>query len=174
MTQLTYAGANNITLDPGVYIGGIVSTISAGKGLTLNSGVYYIKDGPFSVTGGGNLVSGAGGVLIFMDPLDGTDLLTITNTGTIALSPMMTGTWNGLTLFQRRDSTNTVTLGGDPSGNITGAVYVPLGGPLTLAVQNSPASCGSQFVADAMVVDGLGLGSVTVDWDASLAAKYNF
>jgi hypothetical protein len=172
-TQQTYGGANNVTLSPGVYIGGIVSTISAGKGLTLNSGVYYIKNGPFSVTGGGNLVSGAGGVLIFMDPLDGSDLLTITNTGTITLSPMMTGTWNGLALFQRRDSANTVTLGGDASGNITGAVYVPLG-ILDLAVQNSPASCGSQFVAELINVDGLGGGSLTVDWAASLAAKYNF
>jgi len=141
----------SLSLQPGVYTGGIQVT---GGNLTLAPGIYYMDGGGFSFSGTGSLT--ALGVLIVNAPQSNSDTISITGTGTINLSPMTTGLYQGLSLWQTRASTNTLTVSGGGSGSVTGTFYAQHG---TLKVSGSGgSSVGSQYIS----------------WDVTLSGNGNF
>lgn len=157
------------TLDPGVYIGGV--TMSGSGNVTLNSGVYYIKDGPLTRSGTGNLTTSGGGVLIYMDPADGTDLLSFTTTGTVTLAPLSsTGRFANLVIFQKAASTNTITITGGGSYNITGTIYAAAG-TVVITPNSGDTSHASMIVAANITYAGT--GSATVAWTSGLTPFYD-
>jgi hypothetical protein len=141
----------SLSLQPGVYQGGINVT---GGNLTLAPGIYYMDGGPFSFSGTGSLT--AEGVMIVEAPQSNPDVISITGTGTINLSPMTTGLYQGISLWQERTSTNTLTVSGGGSGSITGTFYAQHG---TLKVSGS---------------GGQGVGSQYISWDVVLAGNGTF
>ena len=141
----------SLSLQPGVYKGGIQAT---GGNLTLAPGIYYMDGGGFGFSGTGSLT--ANGVMIVNAPQSNSDTISITGTGTINLSPMTTGLYQGLSLWQTRASTNTLTVSGGGSGSVTGTFYAQHG---TLKVSGSGgSSVGSQYIS----------------WDVTLSGNGNF
>src|SRR5262245_9210923 len=112
----------SLSLQPGVYQGGINVT---GGNLTLAPGIYYMDGGGFSFSGTGSL--SAPGVMIVNAPQSNSDVVGITGTGAINLSPITTGIYQGISMWQTRTSTNTLTVAGGGSGAITGTFYAQHG-----------------------------------------------
>ncbi len=148
------------TLSPGVYNGGI--SISGTANVTLQSGpmpaVYYMQGGGFSVSGNGNVVTG-NGVMIYNDASGGS--LSISGNGSVTLSPMTTGAYAGITLFQARTATASVSISGNgTSTNISGTIYAA-NAPLSLSGNGS--NLGNQYIASTLTISGN--GPLTLDYD---------
>jgi Flp pilus assembly protein TadG len=107
------------TLDPGVYCGGLNL-----KGeVTLNPGVYVIKDGQLSMNSSGTIV-GNGVTFYLMGSNAGFDL----NGGSkLELTPMSTGDYKGLLLVQDRTSNvgGVSKVNGNATTLLKGAIYAP-------------------------------------------------
>src|SRR5204862_3735120 len=61
-TASNFTAKSTITIDPGVYCGGM--QFNAHANVTFNPGIYYIDQGSFSVNGGA-VISGDGVTVIF-------------------------------------------------------------------------------------------------------------
>jgi hypothetical protein len=156
----------SLTLQPGVYKGGINVT---GGSLTLAPGIYYMDGGGFSFSGTGSL--SASGVMIVNAPQSNSDNVSITGTGTINLSPMTTGLYQGISLWQTRTSTNTLTVSGGGGGSVTGTFYAQHG---TLKVSGGGgSSVGSQYISWDVALSGNGNFGIT--WNpAAIAPEKDF
>ena len=84
---------------------------------------------------------------------------------------MKTGPYQGITIWQRRDSTNTIKITGsdaidpatgvDAKMDIKGTFYAA-GGSLDISGNGSGDFIGSQYIADTMIV--MGNGQFSIDW----------
>jgi Flp pilus assembly protein TadG len=107
------------TLDPGVYCGGL----SLKGDVTLNPGLYVIKDGQLSMNSSGT-IKGTGVTFYLVGSNAGFDL----NGGsTLELTPMKAGAYAGLLLVQDRTSNvgGTSKVNGNATTNLKGAIYAP-------------------------------------------------
>jgi hypothetical protein len=156
----------SVSLQPGVYQGGINVT---GGSLTMAPGIYYMEGGGFGFSGTGSLT--ANGVMIVNAPQSNSDTISITGTGTINLSPMTTGIYQGISLWQIRSSTNTLTVSGGGGGSVTGTFYAQHG---TLKVSGGGgSSVGSQYISWDVTLSGNGNFGIT--WNpASVAPEKLF
>jgi Tfp pilus assembly protein PilX len=125
----------NVTLQPGIYYGGLSITGTA----TLSSGMYIIAGGGFTFATGNTAVTstGAGGVTIYntQDPNPQTSSTASqygafsfgTGNATASLVASTSGPYQGIALFQDRNNTIALDLQGGNSGSysIDGAVYAP-------------------------------------------------
>ena len=110
--------------------------------------------GGFGFSGTGSLT--ANGVMIVNAPQSNSDTISITGSGTINLSPPTTGFYQGISLWQTRASTNTLTVSGGGGGSVTGTFYAQHG---TLKVSGGGgSSVGSQYIS----------------WDVTLTGNGNF
>jgi hypothetical protein len=112
-------GNTVVTLQPGTYTGGI--HISGNARVTLSPGVYYMKGGGFSVAG--NAVVTGNGVFIYNAPASVKDTINISGDATVTLTAMTTGSYQGIALFQSRNSNAVVTIAGNGVLNLTGTLY---------------------------------------------------
>jgi hypothetical protein len=163
--KLTHSSANNLTLQPGVYIGGISMT---GKGsITLNPGIYYMQGGGFSVSGQGSLTGS--GVLIYNDPQSNSDVVNLAGQGAITLSPPMSGPYQGMLLFQSRTATIQPDVSVSGSGTapmrISGTFYAPRA-LLKVTGNGTQDTIGSQYISDTLALGGN--GTFKVDWSPTL------
>ncbi len=106
------------TLEPGVYCGGLALT--NGSDITLNDGVYVIKDGPFLVNNA--RVSGTG-VTFFLTGTKG--LLNFKGTSELDLAAPTTGNFKGILFFQDRAYGGWHRWGGKAATNLRGVIYFP-------------------------------------------------
>jgi hypothetical protein len=112
-----YSGSK-ITLNPGVYCGGV--TIENGADIILSPGIYIIKDGPLKVLDKSSL-SGSE-VTIY---LTGTKtILNFNDESYVNLSAPITGQYQGILFFQNRYDSNSHKWNGN-STNLIGVVYLP-------------------------------------------------
>ncbi|MGH7140312.1 MAG: MBG domain-containing protein, partial [Pirellulales bacterium] len=112
-----FAGNTKSTLNPGTYTGGI--SVSGNAAVTLLPGLYYLKGGGLTVSGGGSLTGN--GVAIYNAPQSGT--ISVTGNGTITLTPPAAGTYQGIGIFQDRSSNAPITISGNGSLGVTGSIY---------------------------------------------------
>lgn len=152
------------TISPGIYRGGI--TVSGQGTLVMQPGIYYMDGGGFSFTGQGSL--DAQGVMIVNAPKKNSDVININGSGSIKLTPMTTGIYAGISLWQTRDSTNTVAVSGNGGSVMTGTFYTQHG-TLNVTGNGTNNTIGSQYISDLLVVNGN--GAFTVDWNANAAAR---
>lgn len=152
--------SGNWTLSPGVYNGGI--SIGGQAGATLLPGIYYMNGGGFSFTGQGNL--SAVGVTIYNAPLANSDVVSISGQGNIAMSPPMSGPYQGVSIFQDRSSSNTIGISGSnaTSMNLSGTFYAA-GGTLSVTGNGTQQTIGSQYISRLATIGGN--GGFTVNWD---------
>lgn len=152
------AGKENISLQPGTYIGGI--HISGQATVTLQPGIYYLQGGGLSVTGQGKLLGN--GVMIYNAPQGQNDGISVTGRGSVSLSAMIDGTYHGIVLIQGRGSSTPIEVGGNGFVNLTGVVYaaaatVGISGNGQLTMQgNAPYGIVSQLIAADLNVYGNG------------------
>jgi Flp pilus assembly protein TadG len=156
--KLTVAGHRTVTIDPGVYHQGI--TVSGEGTLVMNPGIYYMDGGGFSFTGQGSLV--AIGVMIVNVPRNNSDVININGTGSITISPLTTGLYRGISLWQQRSSTNTIYVTGNGATQLSGTFYAQHG-QLNVTGNGGTDVLGSQYISYTMVENGN--GSFKVNWD---------
>lgn len=147
------------TISPGVYNGGF--NLSGSSVLTMNPGIYYINGGGINLTGSAGITGN--GVFIYNT---GGGPINLSGTGTIALSPMTTGTYQGITVFQDRSSSVGATMSGGSNISNTGTFYFP-NSRLTLSGTSGVATMGAQVIAKDLTFSG-GAG-IQVNYDSSVA-----
>jgi hypothetical protein len=128
-------------LSPGTYCGGL--TIGAGGDVELEPGVYIIKDGPLTVSGGARLVGK--GVGIFLTGSKAT--LQLEPASSIDLSAPEVGEMAGLLVFESRSQPESGVhqILSDDARNLLGTIYLPRG---RLNVDaNSPIADKSAYTA---------------------------
>lgn len=160
--KLSQSGNKTSNLKPGVYVGGIQAT---GGTLNLDPGVYYMQGGGFSISGQANVYGS--GVMIYNAPTSNSDVVSLAGGGNIVLSPMMSGPYQGVLLFQDRNSTNTVSVSGSSSGTftITGAFYTA-NGMLSVTGNGVQQTLGSQYISSTLQLGGN--GSFNCTWTPDL------
>jgi hypothetical protein len=156
------AGNKTLNLQPGVYQGGITAT---GGTVNMAPGVYYMQGGGFKIGGQANL--NGTGVMIFNDPQSNSDVLSIAGSGSIVLSPPLTGPYQGVLLFQNRSATAPVSVTGSAGTTmtITGTFYAAAA---TLAVSGNgnQQTIGSQYISYDLSLTGN--GSYYCSWTPDL------
>jgi hypothetical protein len=162
--KVNAAGNQVVTVDPGAYLGGI--KISGQASLIMNPGIYYMVGGGFSFTGQGSLT--AIGVMIVNLPQSNSDVININGTGAINMSPMTTGIYQGILLWQQRSSTNTIYVTGNGTSQISGTFYAAHG-TLNVSGNGSQDVLGSQYISYDMKVNGN--GNFAVNWNPDKVAR---
>jgi Putative Flp pilus-assembly TadE/G-like len=111
-------------LQPGTYCNGL--SISNGATASLAAGVYYIKQGSFTVAGGSTL-TGTGVTIILTKNASTYATATINNNANITLSAPTTGATAGILFFADRAAPTslTTTFAGGATMKFTGALYFP-------------------------------------------------
>ena len=112
------------SLNPGVYCGGL--HVASGAVVTLNPGVFIIKDGPLTVDGGSTL---NGANVGFFLTGSGAALNFAAGANTINLTAPTSGTLAGLLFFEDRANTAGVahTIESDNARNLLGTIYLSRG-----------------------------------------------
>ena len=106
-SQFVVANNKTVALNPGVYKGGI--KIGSGDTVTLNPGICYLQSGGLIVNGNSTVTDAGNGVLLYNAPWPSSDQINISGGAKVTLSPMTTGAYQGLVIFQAASSTNQVT-----------------------------------------------------------------
>jgi hypothetical protein len=132
----------------------------------MEPGVYYMKGGGFTMTGQGNLV--ANGVIIYNDPKLSSDSINISgsNGGSVTMTPPTSGVYKGLTLFQNRSATQTMTVSGNGNFHMAGTFYAA--NALLTVTGNGAGQIGSQYVSRLLDINGG--GGLGIDYDPNQVA----
>jgi hypothetical protein len=134
---LTVSGATvSMTINPGIYIGGI--KVQNGATLIMQPGIYIFQGGGFQVSQPGTTVQGTG-VMIYntgTSGATGTGSINFDDKCTVTLRPPTSGTYAGISIFQNRLANQNVQIQANHNKTITGAIYAPaaaftLTGPTT-------------------------------------------
>ncbi len=167
----TLGDSNGWTLPPGTYDGGIhISDNNSSHTYTLESGTYYFTNGGLSLSSNANIQSGSGGVLLYFH--DG-GALSITAGGSVTLSPMTTGTYANITVYQDRSNNSQDSVTGQSTGNfnVTGTVYTPKA-KFTLTGSGGNYAIGSQYIVNQLVVTGSGSFNVVYNGTSAYPNRY--
>jgi Flp pilus assembly protein TadG len=132
----------SVTLDPGVYCGGIIA--SGNSQIRLNPGTYVIKDGPLNVAGTSTLTGTEVGFFI-----TGTvpGKLHFANGSHINLSAPLSGPMAGMLVFEDRGMPVKLThrITSNDAQNLVGTIYLPVGNLLIDATK--PVASQSAYTA---------------------------
>jgi uncharacterized repeat protein (TIGR01451 family) len=148
---LSIGGSTVITLQPGLYIGGI--NIGGAAKVTLAPGVYYFQGGGFTV-GGSATVTGTG-VMLYNAPAKSTDQINVSGAASLTLTAATTGTYAGMTIFQARTATAQLVVSGSGKVNVTGTVYAAAA-LVNISGAAAIDTFGTSLIADDLLVTGSG------------------
>jgi len=151
--QHNFSGKNKITIDPGVYCGGM--QFNANADVTFNPGTYYVDRGDFTVNGGA-ILQGTGVTIIFTSST-GSNWPTATFNGgaTIDLRPPSTGPMAGVLMFGDRDIPvgTSFKFNGGATQYLGGAVYFPTGEIDFAGGAGTSTNC-TQLIGDTITFTG--------------------
>jgi hypothetical protein len=160
--QLT---SGTTVLYPGDYKGGIAASSTAN--VIMMPGIYYMDQGGFQFTGQGSLTGD--GVMIYNQPGNGQgNDVNIAAGGQVTLTPMSTGVYAGLLLFQDRTSNVAATISGGANMNLTGTFYFA-GALLSVTGSGGFDNFGSQYISYDLNVQGT--GTINIDWEPNKVAQ---
>lgn len=154
---------------PGIYqvsLGGAGNTT-----ITLNSGIYILENG-INAAGNADVISGPGGVFIFNttanypNPGGPCGGLTLAGNAVSSLSPMTTGTYANLLVYQDPACSAGMTIAGNGTFTATGTVYVP-SAPFTFNGNNATLT-GSQLIANTVNIQN---GNITIDYTGGTTSQ---
>ena len=148
------------TLQPGIYRGGI--QVTGASVVIMQPGVYIMDGGGFNLAGAA-AVTGLEVMIYNTSVTYPAASIQIASAANVLLAAPLSGTYQGIGLFQDRSLTNTLTITSAGLTTITGVVYaaqgpVSLTGSAVLGVN----ILGGAYVCDSMQVQGLGSISVNL------------
>ncbi len=151
--QTNYSAKSTVTLNPGVYCGGM--QFNAGANVTLNPGVYYLDQGSLTVNGQATL-QGNGVTLVFTSST-GSNYATadIAGGATINLTAPTSGPTAGIVIFGDRNMPvgTSFKFAGGSSQTLGGVFYVPKGS-LSFAGGSGTGGGCTQLIADTITFAG--------------------
>ncbi len=158
----TLSGNSTATIQPGIYS---QITASGNAKLTLSSGIYLIEGGGFSISGNAG-VTGSGVLIVNTGskyPTTGGTYggITLSGNGSYNLSPMTTGAYAGIVIFQTRDNSTALTISGNASG-MSGMIYAPK----AALTESGNAALDVSLIVDTLSISGNGAAN-TVTLDAA-------
>jgi hypothetical protein len=118
--------SGSLTINPGIYS---QITVSGNANLTLVSGTYVIEGGGLTVSGSGSITGS--GVMIYNAgssfPKAGGSFgaITLSGNGKVNLTAPTTGPDAGDLIFQSRDNAKAISIAGNSSLRLSGAIYAP-------------------------------------------------
>lgn len=140
---------SSVTLDPGVFCGGL--SVNAGAVVTLNPGIYYMDRGSLSVAGNAT-INGAGVTIVFTSGNNNNwATASIGSNANINLTAPTTGPTAGIVIFGDRNmpvGTVFKMTGGDTQ-RFGGAIYLPKAA-LDYAGGSGASNGCTQIVADTL------------------------
>ena len=155
-STLSITGSSPVTLQPGIYYGGI--KITGSGNVTLQPGIYVMAGGGFTVTGSGSLTGS--GIFFYntQDPTHPTGSgayggITITGSGAVNLTPPTSGSYENLLFFQDRNNTNTFKVTGSGALNSQGTLYLP---SALVDITGSGDARAMQIICDEAKITGSG------------------
>jgi hypothetical protein len=156
-TNYSKNGAGTVTLNPGVYCGGI--SVNGAFTVTMNPGVYIINGGGFNLNGA-TTITGSGVSIVVTNKPGGSGSwgnVTINGSTTFTLTPPASGPMQGVAVYVDRNAPPGGTDGFNGASNmkITGSVYVPS----QTVSWNGATATGSdclQLIADKITINGAG------------------
>jgi hypothetical protein len=153
-TSLMFIGGSTVaTLQPGLYIGGI--SIGGAAKVTLAPGEYYLQGGGLTVAGSGSLTDLGKGVFIYNAAAKNTDQINISGAASVSLSPMTTGAYAGITIFQTRTSNAQIDVSGSGALDVTGTVYAA-DALVNISGAGAVDTFGNTLIADDLLLTGSG------------------
>lgn len=149
------------TVSPGVYCGGLRT--SGGARLNLQPGVYYIRDGLLSQSGGGGM-TGTGVTFV----IEGNSSVNLSGGGDYHLTAPTTGDTAGFVFFQRPDANPGVVANMSGGGDLyyEGVVYFPTQ-PITVSGGGSTTTPSPFTAYIARNFTYSGGSEFKIDWDPS-------
>jgi hypothetical protein len=152
--QHNFTAKTTVTINPGVYCGGI--GLNANANVSLNPGIYYLDQGSLSVNGGATL-TGDGVTLVFTSS-KGSNYATATINGgaTVNLSAPTSGPLAGIVMFGDRSMPvgTTFKLDGGSTQEISGAVYLPEAATEYAGGANTAIPTCTQLISDTITFTG--------------------
>jgi hypothetical protein len=144
---------------PGYYPGGI--DMNGGRAF-LEPGVYVFGKNPpgkgVNLKGDAVVQSNPGGVLLHLEP--GADLITSGSGSGLDLAPMLSGVYNGVTIFMARTGNGKTVIGGGGVFEIRGTLYVPNG---ELKMHGDVARMVGRIIVDTQTIAGTAEYIITGD-----------
>lgn len=152
-TVTNFTGKNTVTINPGVYCGGM--TINAGANVTLSDGLYYLDGGTLTVNGGATLTGNNVTLIFTSQNKNGFATAAINGNATINLTPPKTGGTAGIVIFgdRRIPVGTTFKFNGGSTQYLGGAVYVPTG-TINFSGGASTSSSCTQIIGDVVNFTG--------------------
>src|SRR3954469_20848950 len=151
--QNNYSAHNTVTINPGVYCGGI--GVNANGVLTLNPGMYILDGGGLTINGGAT-VNGSG-VTLFFTASSGRSWagVTINGNANVNLTPMTYGNTRGMVVFADRNTPQGTSFkfNGGSNQYFAGAIYAPTGAIQFSGGANSSTTC-TQVIGDTVMFTG--------------------
>src|SRR5262249_40103820 len=86
--------------------------------------------------------------------------------GSLIITPMTTGVYQGISFFQDRTSTASLSIIGNGNLNISGTVYAA-GASVKISGNSSGDVIGSQYISSDLTLTGN--GKVSINWNGSTA-----
>jgi hypothetical protein len=177
MTKTSLGSGNfQYTLSPGTYYnlpnfntGDVVVFQQASAG---NNGIFYLASGGLN-SQGANLImdpTTSGGIMIYNAGTGSNDSINITGNaaGTVNLSPLTSGPYQGMTFFQNRAATESLNIAGNGSFTIQGTIYAA-NALVQVTGNGAVANIGSQYVSQDLTIGGN--GNVTISWAGNQVAR---
>ena len=138
------SNAGGVTVDSSTYAGGISGSAS------LTSNTIYIVGGNGIDLSGKESVTGTN-VMIY---LSGTGAgISLKGQSSLSLSPVSTGTYSGVSIFQARNNSTAWAVPGNGTLNATGTIYAPAASIIT---SGNGGNVGAQIIASSMTMNGNG------------------
>jgi hypothetical protein len=153
--------ANGWILPAATYQNGIhISDNNSAHTYTFESGLFYFTGGGLSLSGNAAINCHSGGVCLFFNSGGG---LSITAGGPVTLSPLQSGTYANITVYESRSNTSQNSITGQTGGslNLTGTFYTAAA-KMTITGSGSNYTIGSQYIVYQLNVTGS--GNFTVDY----------
>ncbi len=153
--SVSLSGNASRTIPQGVYSS---ISVSGNASLTLGGGTYIIEGGGLSVSGNAR-ISGTGVLIVNAGskyPSSGGTYgsISLSGNGSYSLTPMTTGTYAGIVIFQTRDNSKALTISGNALG-MTGTVYAPAA-PLA---ESGNAALNAALIVDTLSISGNGVAN---------------
>ncbi len=171
---VSVSGNSSRTLSPGIYTS---IQVSGNASVTLSnagSGIYIIEGGGLSVSGNASL--SGNGVLIFNagSSYNGTTdggafgSISMGGNGTINLSGPTGGPYAGVAIFQARDNSRALSLGGNGAAGVTSTIYAPAA---NVGLSGNATVKGSLVVATLTVTGNAGAFQLSDGANSDYAAS---